>query len=408
MGNPSLKGWYRVGGQTLVTTRQGQLEQEILRTLAESPTYQGGVSRLLRMMNSLVHAGGSALVVAGEAQPLVIAEGVAPAHLPDAEGLLAKARGLASLAFHTEPVPAGSGQGVHAVAPILTDGEAGTAKALVWFVSTQPPALAPEDATSLLQAFTVFARQIMTQAHYEKLNRNQMEFFRIVLHDLRSPLTSARGFADMLLSGSFAGVPNEKQAYALEKIQSNVNAIASIVDNVQDAGRYDPETGFYEMQKSLCDMVEIVDRIVGTYIIPAEKQELTIETTLHEVPIIQADKTMLERAVTNLVDNAIKYTPNGGRVEVALHHNENDIIFTVRDSGYGISPENQKNLFQRHVRIPRQEHKRIKGTGLGLFIVRSVAQHHGGRAWVESREGEGSTFGISIPLNGATIAKPQG
>ena len=107
---------------------------------------------------------------------------------------------------------------------------------------------------------------------------------------------------------------------------------------------------------------------------------------------------MLERALTNLVDNAIKYTPNGQQVHVAVYSENNSVIIAVTDTGYGISIENQKLLFQRHVRLARQEHKRIKGSGLGLFIVKSAAQRHGGDAWLRSEEGKGSTFYLSIPL----------
>ena len=123
-------------------------------------------------------------------------------------------------------------------------------------------------------------------------------------------------------------------------------------------------------------------------------------------PIINADGNMLERAITNLVDNAIKYTPNGGHVDALVYLNAGSVIVGVRDNGLGISPENQKQLFQRHVRLVRPEHKRIKGTGLGLFIVKSVAQRHGGDAWVDSTEGVGSTFSFNIPLKGANLVIP--
>jgi two-component system sensor histidine kinase SenX3 len=112
---------------------------------------------------------------------------------------------------------------------------------------------------------------------------------------------------------------------------------------------------------------------------------------------------MIERAVRNLVDNAIKYTPNGGSVVVTVSHDEHDVIIAVTDTGLGISSENQKRLFQRHVRIARQEHKRIKGSGLGLFIVRSVALQHGGDATVHSTEGQGSTFTIRLPMSPSGI-----
>ncbi|MBC7869249.1 MAG: HAMP domain-containing histidine kinase [Chitinophagaceae bacterium] len=224
---------------------------------------------------------------------------------------------------------------------------------------------------------------------------------RIVSHDLRSPLTSIQGFASMLEQGTVGDI-NERQAHFVEKILSGVNQMTLLVDNFQDAGRYDPETGFYEMERSHCDLTEMVSRIIKNYLVPAEKQELSVSAVISDdVPIISADVNMLERAIINLVDNAIKYTPNGGKVEVGVRRRNDQVIVSVKDSGLGISAEHQKMLFERHFRIPRREHKKVKGSGLGLFIVRSVAQRHGGQAWVESVEGQGSTFFISIPLDSA-------
>ncbi|NWG15116.1 MAG: PAS domain-containing protein [Chloroflexi bacterium] len=241
---------------------------------------------------------------------------------------------------------------------------------------------------------------------YKKLNRNQSEFTRIVSHDLRSPLTSMQGFASMLELG-LVGELNEKQLHFVNKILAGITQMTALVDNIQDAGRYDPETGFYEVNRAPCDLGEIVRRIVENHLVPAEK-ELDIQVKIAEdLPIINADSNMLERAIINLVDNAIKYTPSGGSVTVEVKNTGKQVLVMVKDSGLGISPEHQKNLFERHVRIPRQEHKKIKGSGLGLFIVRSVAQRHGGSAWVESQENSGSTFYLSIPLEGANLVAPQ-
>jgi len=238
---------------------------------------------------------------------------------------------------------------------------------------------------------------------FKELNRNQTEFVRVVSHDLRSPLTSMQGFASML-ELNLVGDLNEKQAHFVDKILSGITQMTSLVDNIQDAGRFDPETGFYELQRSQCDLGEMARKIVDNHIVPAEKQELTLAVAIaDDVPIINADANMLERAVINLVDNAIKYTPNGGKIEVGVGRRKNEAIISVRDSGFGISPEDQKHVFERHYRIARKEHKKVKGTGLGLFIVRSVAQRHSGDAWVESAEGQGTTFFLSIPLAGANL-----
>jgi len=246
----------------------------------------------------------------------------------------------------------------------------------------------------------VLALRDVTQ--FKKLNRNQSEFMRIVSHDLRSPLTSMQGFASMLELG-LVGDLNEKQKHFVSKILAGITQMTALVDNIQDAGRYDPETGFYDLSRSQVDLGEMVNRIVENHLVPAEKALSISVTITDDVPIINADANMLERAVINLFDNAIKYTPDGGKIEVGVKRSNHDVVVSVRDSGLGISEEAQRHLFERHVRIAREEHKKIKGSGLGLFIVRSVAQRHGGDAWVESKEGEGSTFFIGIPLDGPNL-----
>jgi len=237
-------------------------------------------------------------------------------------------------------------------------------------------------------------------SHYKRLNHNQSESMRYLLHDLRSPLTAIQGFASMMDS---VGELTEKQAYFINKILSGVNQMAALVENVQDAGRYDPDSGSYQVMRVPTDIALIVRKIVDNHLVPAEKTLSVSLSVAEDLPIINADETMLQRAINNLVDNAIKYTPDGGSVTVSVTRSDNKIIVSVEDTGLGISPQNQAQLFNRHARIHRQEFKKIKGTGLGLFIVRSVAKRHGGDAWVKSEEGQGSTFFISIPLEGANL-----
>lgn len=241
---------------------------------------------------------------------------------------------------------------------------------------------------------------------FKKLNRNQSEFTRIVAHDLRSPLTSMQGFASML-EMEMVGELNEKQKHFVSKILAGIAQMTALVENIQDAGRYDPESGFYELMRSPCDLNEMVKRVVDNQLIPAEKSLKISVSVADDVPIINADATMIERAIINLVDNAIKYTPDGGSIDVWVKCANNTVVIAVHDTGLGINPQDQKHIFDRHYRIARQEYKKIKGSGLGLFIVRSVAQQHGGSSWVESEEGKGTTFYLSIPLEGENLIVPQ-
>lgn len=370
--------------------------RHILHIIANTPNPVECLAPILEASREATGAVGAAFISFSDPQ-LIKAHGLDEAQLPNLETIKALAVQL-NTGIHLNPVIE---DGVPLSATIFATIRAQRAVvAALWLSFETPLDEIPPVISALVDGLSIVNANLRQVTRHEKIARNQSDFLRIVSHDLRSPLTSMQGFGSMLESG-MVGELNERQAYFVEKMLSGITQIASLVDNIQDAGRYDPETGFYEMQRSPCDLIAIVHKIVSNHLVPAEKQELTINSQIaDDVPIINADSNMLERAVTNLVDNAIKYTPNGGTITIQLYRQDENIIVGVQDTGLGISPENQKLLFERHVRIPRIEHKKVKGSGLGLFIVRSVAHRHGGNAWVESSEGTGSTFFISIPLNG--------
>lgn len=385
--------------------RQAQsILRDVLHTVAAASEPLQGMTPLLEMARTLTEADFAAYILFNDPQYLVL-NGIEESALPDPDLLHALADSLTP-GIHVEPTLPDT-LNLHVPHSIFSTVRVQRVVGVLWLGFTQPAMQGIELLEALLDGFTILSRQARTIARHEKISRNQNEFLRIVLHDLRSPLTSMLGFGSMLESGT-VGELSEQQKHFVSRMMSGIAQMTTLVDNVQDAGRYDPETGFYEMQRDMCDLVDMVQRVVQNHLVPAEKQELTISTAISdEIPIISADVAMLERAVINLIDNAIKYTPNRGRVEVGLSRQDEMIIFSVRDTGLGISADNKKQLFERHFRIPRNEHKKIKGSGLGLFIVRSVAQRHGGTAWVESVEGEGSTFFISIPMYESNHAGAQ-
>lgn len=263
--------------------------------------------------------------------------------------------------------------------------------------------LLPEVTSSLSLGLQVIAAEVALMRRSQELMTNQYEFVRIVTHDLRSPLTVILGYASMLEAGAIGSLTPKQQEY-MTRIVAGTSQIALLVENIADAGRYDPQTGFYELTLVPTDPMEVVNKIVDQYLIPREKANLKVERVLAEdLPIIYADQTMLERAVINLVDNAVKYTPDGGQVTVRAFTQDNRLYIQVEDTGSGIKPEDLSRLFQRHVRLRNPEHKHIRGAGLGLFIVRTVANRHGGDAFAKSELQKGSTFGIWIPLNDDTL-----
>jgi signal transduction histidine kinase len=376
---------------------------DILHIIATTDEPRDCLPPILDSALRAVDAVGGCILLFGDPQMLVVSGALTEDTTPPGDTLRSLAESLPAGVHRNPPLPADFEAGYTGwlLCPLLLKDEVVGALWLVFEDNTIT--LVDDQATlfMLLDGLVIVVKQLHAAARQEKLSRNQSEFMRIVSHDLRSPLTSIQGFAGMLES-EMVGDLNEQQSHFVEKILSGITQMTSLVDNIQDAGRFDPETGFYDMERSQCDLVDLVQRIVKNHLVPAEKQDLTITmTAVDGLPIINVDVNMLERAIANLIDNAIKYTPNGRKIAVGLDRQGDNLFLSVKDNGLGINPEHQKLLFERHVRIARREHKRVKGSGLGLFIVRSVARSHGGDAWVESVEGQGSTFYIRIPLNDA-------
>jgi signal transduction histidine kinase len=231
------------------------------------------------------------------------------------------------------------------------------------------------------------------------------EFLGTVSHDMRSPLTFMKGYVDML---GMVGALNAKQAEFADKIAVGVVQMSDMVEKVLEAGKLDPMTGRYVLSREACDVAEITQKVVAELSEPAAKKGLEFTSEIGDgIPILYVDRALLNRAFSNLAENAVKYTPEGGKVHIALGVNGNELVFRVSDNGFGISPEDQKKLFSRNVRIRRKEWVRVKGSGLGLFIVKNVAQRHGGDVWVKSAEGQGSTFYLSIPLDGSNLTSGE-
>lgn len=377
--------------------------QTIIHAVAENPTSQDTVLLILQHAIDIALAEAGILVVHGEAQILVSHNIV----IEDwtIEDVVDSVRAYSSEMYVGTDIPPLFGDAYKGwtVLPISQNDADIGALILLYHGAVEFDEHLDDLMESLIDSLKMISYIAHLKAQQIRHNRNRHEFLRVVTHDMRSPLTSMHGFGSMLES-EMVGDLNEKQTRFMEKIMSGIAQLTLQIDNVQDAGRYDPETGFYEMSRAPTDLIELVQKIVDSSLLPAEKQDLKLSFTADDsIPIVNVDSAMIERSVVNLVDNAIKYTPDGEKIDVYVQHVDDKIVIGVADSGFGINSENIDKLFNRHFRIHRQEHRRVKGSGLGLFIVRSVAIKHNGEAWVESIEGEGSTFFIRIPLTGDNL-----
>jgi len=231
--------------------------------------------------------------------------------------------------------------------------------------------------------------------HLKQLDELKSEFVATVSHDLRAPLTFMRGYATML---PMVGGLNDKQREYLEKILRGIGQMGELIDDLLDLGRIEAGVG---LERKSCHLgavlVEAVDSVRAR---ATSVKGLTLRLEpAEDVAIISGDAALLRQAVTNLVDNALKYSPNGGTVIVGLSLRNGQAVIRVADTGIGIAPEDQVRLFEKFYRIKRRDTVNIRGTGLGLAIVKSIVERHGGRVWVESELDKGSTFYISLPLS---------
>jgi signal transduction histidine kinase/HAMP domain-containing protein len=228
---------------------------------------------------------------------------------------------------------------------------------------------------------------------FKELDTLKSEFVATVSHDLRSPLTLVRGYATMM---TMVGDLNVQQENYIKKIIAGVEGMSRLINNLLDLGRIEAKIG---LQLEKVPIREVLEEVIGAFRLQATQKQikLHLEFPQHVIPIIEADRAMLEQAFHNLLDNSIKYTPKGKEVKIRVKGLENSLVFEFRDTGIGIAPVDIPRLFEKFYRSANREAKKQSGTGLGLAIVKSIAERHGGRVWVESQLGKGSIFYLEIP-----------
>jgi PAS domain S-box-containing protein len=230
--------------------------------------------------------------------------------------------------------------------------------------------------------------------HFKELDALKSDFVSTVSHDLRSPLTLMRGYATML---EMVGELNDQQRNYVQKIIVGVESMSRLVNNLLDLGRIEAGVGL-EVEKVAVD--DIVKAVVNTLHLQAEHKEIRLQVEMAEntPQMLDADRALLQQALYNLVENAIKYTPQQGSVTLRVKPRGRMVQFEVQDTGIGIAPADQPRLFEKFFRGSQREARAQRGSGLGLAIVRSIVERHGGKIWVESTLGHGSTFYFVIPL----------
>jgi signal transduction histidine kinase/DNA-binding response OmpR family regulator len=229
-----------------------------------------------------------------------------------------------------------------------------------------------------------------------EVDRIKGEFISMVSHELRTPMTSIKGYVDLLYS-EMAGPISDMQRRFLQTVKNNADRLTVLVNSLVEINCL--ETGELNLVLEDMDPGAVVTKVVNDYMPHAAEKEHTLEALIPEpLPLVRADPSRVIEVLANLVRNAIHYTPNGGHVTVGVQVADGFVHMYVQDNGIGISDEDQAKLFGRFFRGDDPLVQECSGTGLGLFIVKSIVELHGGEMWFESSLGAGSTFYFSLPL----------
>ena len=228
----------------------------------------------------------------------------------------------------------------------------------------------------------------------KNLERIRQDFVANVSHELRTPLATIKGYAETLLDGAL----KEEVAFQfIQVIKRHTDRLTKIVEDLLTLSRIESK-GFQLKTEQVCIM-ELIEDALEFVKEGVEKKGISISSgEVSSSLSVQADRSYLEQVLINLLDNAIKYSPGGGRIEVSVADREGkEILFSVKDNGIGIPQEDLSRIFERFYRVDKGRSQEMGGTGLGLSIVKHIVQTHGGKVWAESRPGKGSTFYFTLP-----------
>ena len=277
--------------------------------------------------------------------------------------------------------------------------------------------LVTERTTALEHANAELARQsaALEEANEALTEENQYrsDFLAMMSHELKTPLAASMAFADILrerqgadadmrLSGTGeettpAANANADSERLWREMESNHKTLLSLINNILEMARID--AGRESFQPELMDVGDVVGLVQASIAPLAAQKSIALEYRIGEIPLFVADAEKLRRIVENLMSNAVKFTPPGGRITFAVTHRAETgtLEFSVADTGCGISEASQATIFDRFVQADSSSSRAYGGSGLGLALVRELTEMHGGTVRLESTEGKGSTFTVSIP-----------
>jgi len=261
----------------------------------------------------------------------------------------------------------------------------------------------PEQKTIMINGVPIIKNNIVEGAVFvfhditelKRLEEIRKDFVANVSHELRTPISSIKGYAETLLDGKVDGEDNVKEFLSI--IYQNSNRLANLIDDLLDLSKI--ESGKMKMEFEPLEILPVVNRCINVLEKSAKEKTLSIKLNIPDkFPKVLGDHKRLAQVFLNLLDNAIKYTPEGGSITVSAASKEKITQIDISDTGIGISEKDLPRIFERFYRVDKAHSRELGGTGLGLSIVKHIVQAHDGQVWVQSMLGQGSTFSFTIPI----------
>ncbi|MBU2635168.1 HAMP domain-containing histidine kinase, partial [Patescibacteria group bacterium] len=239
---------------------------------------------------------------------------------------------------------------------------------------------------------------VITRSFERLAEASQMksEFINIVSHQLRSPLTNIKWTFEVMASEEFK-VPAEKQEEYFVNVKENIARMVELIDDLLIVSKI--EQGSFSIAKREISLKDLIKDLVERYKVFAEASRIKLNFySQKNMPKILADPSLLKIVTENLIDNAIRYTKGGGIVEIKLIKEKDKVLFAIKDSGVGIPQKDQKYIFQKFFRAENISKERTRGSGLGLYVCKSILDKLGGQIWFKSQLGKGTTFYFTLPI----------
>jgi len=227
------------------------------------------------------------------------------------------------------------------------------------------------------------------------VSSRKTDFVSSVSHELRTPLTSIKGYASILLTGKLGEVPQDIRE-RLERINRHSDELVHMVNDLLDIARI--ESGRVTMKREPLDLKIVLDKVADLLSLQLKDKQIEFNCKLNDgANTVLADRSQIERVLINLINNAIKFTPQKGKISVQTHKSDNVVQVDIADTGCGIPDDSKDKIFEEFYRVDNLINQEAKGTGLGLSLVKHIIEAHNGKIWFESYVNQGTTFSFTLP-----------